>query len=55
MARNTVAQTYSMGDKCLSCGLTGLQAMSLASLDKWHGCQGVNGRRHHFPKRSPPQ
>ena len=49
--KNTVAQTYSLGDKCLACGLTGLQAMSLASLDKWHGCNGQLMRRHHFPRR----
>ena len=50
--RRTQATTPYMGSKCLACGLTGLQAMSLASLDKKHdGCQGRPGRRHHFPSK----
>jgi hypothetical protein len=50
--KNTVSQTPWLGDKCLSCGRTGLEAMSLASLDRDTGCQGVKWRRHHFPRRT---
>ena len=51
--RNTIAQTPYLGTKCLACGLTGLEALSQASLLRpKDGCQGTPGRRHHFPTRT---
>lgn len=52
---NTIAQTPSLGDKCLACGLTGLEAMSRASLMRPRdGCMDKPGKRHHFPWRRTP-
>lgn len=53
--RRTKSTTARLGEKCLSCGKTGLEVLSLASLDRQSGCQGVNGRRHHFPQSVNPQ
>lgn len=51
MPRNTIGTTAHLGDKCQACGITGLHAMSLASLDRLHGCMNIPGKRHHFPWR----
>lgn len=49
---HTQAQTRHLGDKCLACGQTGLEALTRASLDRPRdGCMGRPGKRHHFPWR----